>query len=241
MEVVRKRTAASPEEIASALLVGLKNSALEVTQELAYMLHAQLMLETGRGKSLFNFNPGNISVFPSKHKGDFYRPIWFRLKDIEAVSDPVKRARYMRIHEKMNAGKAPMAFASSPTLAAGITYHLQFVKRRFPQVLGAASTGSGMAMGEAIYNSKYCRDDSCQPHIIGPAINSIADQMRTKGLFAALPVSSMPGEIFPGAAISSVPAPPNEHAASFASFSSFSFMSIVALALWAISRRGKKL
>jgi len=109
---------------------------------------ALVWLETARGKSVQNFNLGNISAGES-FEGNAWRPPWFTPDD---DSD-----RNVKLHQAMLEGRAPRAFRAYDTLEAGAADFMRQLHRTFPEVLDAAADGDPTGFRDALAQ-KYSKD-----------------------------------------------------------------------------------
>ena len=123
-----------------------------LTRELARGLLSLVWIETGAGKSMKNFNAGNISA-SSKYTGKVWRPTWFA----EPTADTSPRDR--DLHEKMLKGQAPSAFRAYDSLAQGFQDFVAQLQHTFPEVLVNAETGTPDTFRQALAQ-KYSHDYS---------------------------------------------------------------------------------
>ena len=82
-------------------------------------------LETGRGKSVQNFNIGAISAAPS-YQFEVWRPPWFE------PPTPDTTARNRHLHAEMKAGRAPSAFRAYDSAAEGAEDFARVLLKTFP-------------------------------------------------------------------------------------------------------------
>lgn len=115
------------------------------------LLLALVWIETARGKSVQNWNLGNISASPS-YPNDAWRPPWYDLEGGTAATE-----RNIALHEAMLKGQAPSAFRAYPSLEFGALDFVRSLKGSFPEVLRAAETGDATAFRDALAQ-KYSRD-----------------------------------------------------------------------------------
>lgn len=120
------------------------------TNELA-LLHALVWIETAQGKSVQNFNLGNITA-SENFPGDAWRPPWFELDENSSPRDT-------ELHELMLKGKAPRAFRSYPSLEAGARDFVRTLRASFPEVLIAARESDSEKFRVAL-SQKYSKDYS---------------------------------------------------------------------------------
>jgi hypothetical protein len=141
------RTPLSAEQARDALIVALPG----VDRVTAALLLALVWVETARG-NLTNNNAGNISA-GSSWPGDAWRPPWFEINALTA-----QRPDWVALHIKMTEGKAPSAFRSYPTAAAGFADFARVLRSQFQSVLAAAATGDPARFVSALHDSGYSRD-----------------------------------------------------------------------------------
>lgn len=115
------------------------------------LLMALVWLETGRGKSVQNYNLGNISANEETYSGDAWRPPWY------PEPGPDTSARNVKLHQDMLDGKAPKAFRAYDTLQAGAEDFTNQLKKSFPEVIDAAGTGDATEFRDALAQ-KYSKD-----------------------------------------------------------------------------------
>jgi hypothetical protein len=158
-------------------------------QELPLLL-ALIWIESGRGKSVQNNNPGNLSA-SDHYEGDAWRPPWFEL-------DESSSPRNRDLHALMLEGKAPSAFRSYDSPAEGFRDHANHLKSTFPEVVSAAKTGDAEKFRAAL-SQKYSKDYG-NPNT---TVSLSALQKEFGGLPKALP----PSAASPSPSHSSRPAP----------------------------------
>jgi hypothetical protein len=151
MQVVPRRntpvTAADAKSAVSAAYRSELGHDPNLTLELP-LLMSLVWIETARGKSVQNFNLGNISSGES-FQGNAWRPPWFEPED--------DSARNVQLHQAMLDGKAPKAFRAYDSLDAGATDFMHQLKRSFPEVLEAAADGNPTGFRDALAE-KYSKD-----------------------------------------------------------------------------------
>lgn len=152
-------------------------------RELAELMLAQHWLETGRDKSMYHFNWGNLSA-GSSWEGDVWRPTWYEV-------GPDSSARDRRLHELMLEGKVPSAFRAYPSAEAGVRDYIALLRKpRFQPMLRAAATGDVQAFARAIHDTGYCPD--CEPVSTSKTLSALRHDIRERGLFADLPSGGAP-------------------------------------------------
>lgn len=183
-EVPATATPLTASETASAFLSAWAQvfDGAEPSRTEAEWLLALLWNENARGRAIIQHNWGNLATFPSRG-GDYWRPPWFDLAKIELMDEP-KRSKMLGLHRDMLAGKEPEAFRAWPDHETGAQQWLKQL-RRMPTILAAAKKNSAVAMQDAVYTSRYCVSKQCKT--IAPSYQSLRDEIRRLGLFAALP------------------------------------------------------
>ncbi len=114
------------------------------------MLAVLASIETGRGRSVQNFNVGNITAGPT-YTGAVWRPPWFDAS--EAAGNP----RLERLHQEMLAGRAPSAFRAYGSKEEGARDFARVLARSFPEVMRAALVPSAENFRAALA-AKYSPD-----------------------------------------------------------------------------------
>jgi hypothetical protein len=133
------------------------------------LILALVWVETARGRSVQNFNLGNITASEA-YSGDAWRPPWF-----EPASDADQRT--IRLHEAMERGEAPRAFRAYSSLDQGARDFVRSLRRDFPDVLASAELGDPDAFRVEL-SRKYSKDYE------DPASTASIAQFQTE--FAAL-------------------------------------------------------
>jgi|GEM_PF-4280711 len=161
-------------------------------RETAELLLALLLLEHDHGRAVIEHNWGNVSVTAGPDV-DYWRPPWFDLEAVNAMPDNVpgggfgaevtndKKARYLRLHADMLAGKAPSAFRAFPDDVSGLASFLKTVK---PSMYDAAATGDPAQFAAAYWSSGYCPDQACKDS--APSFRALQKEIQTAGYFSAL-------------------------------------------------------
>lgn len=149
--VARRTTPLSAGEAQAAVASALRATfGRDMTRELPWLM-ALVWIETARGKSVQNFNLGNISASES-FPGDAWRPPWFDLEGGTAATE-----RNIALHEAMLQGKAPRAFRAYPSLEFGALDFARVLKASFPEVIAAAGENSATAFRDALAQ-RYSKD-----------------------------------------------------------------------------------
>ena len=123
-EVAAIRTPVSKEQAATFVVDGLRAKlGREPSEQEAVYTFALAWVESGRGQSIYQHNPGNVSCYDDGRgwSGDFWRPPWY-----PAQHDP----KYDYLHQRMLDGKAPRAFRAYPDAQSGWNDYLREVVRR---------------------------------------------------------------------------------------------------------------
>lgn len=178
------------------LLGALRRHGIEPNRQEAFLLLAQVWVETARGSSLFNRNPGNLSANPDTYPGDYFRPPWF-------VVDEQSSLQMQKLHDLMLENKAPRAFRSYDSFDVGFDDYVDTLSKKFPSILKAAAGGDPNAMASAIRSSGYTPD---APPSTGDTLRALSLEFAQKGLFQTLPLVS-PGQ--GSGSSSSLPSPPS--------------------------------
>lgn len=150
----------------------------------AELLLALIWIENANGASIIRNNWGNLATKPS-FGGDYWRPAWFDLDQVQAMPDSAKRARLLDLHQRMVDGRAPEAFRAFATQADGLRAWLRFLSSpAMRPVLEAASSGNAVAFAHAIFSSGYCPDPECKA--AGPSYARQRDLIHNAGYFDGL-------------------------------------------------------
>lgn len=146
--VPTQSTPISKEQAFSALV---RTWGPDLTRQLARGLLSLIWIETARGGSVKNFNPGNISANPKTYPGLVWLPPW--------VAEPTDETspRNVSLHAAMLKGQAPSAFRAYNSLDEGFIDFVRQIKRSFPEVIAGAQTGSPDDFRVAL-SQKYSHD-----------------------------------------------------------------------------------
>jgi len=177
-EVARIRTPISVTQAAQELVAALVALGEKPSRQEAELLLSQIWLETSRGNSCDNHNPGNISATP-KWTGSFFRPAWFTV-------DATSSHNLQVLHEAMLKGRAPNAFRSYQTFQAGFEDYVRMLFVAFPSIIRAARRDDALALSQAIRSSGYNPDNPVIPTSL--SLQSLQREFRARGVFAALPL-----------------------------------------------------
>jgi peptidoglycan hydrolase-like protein with peptidoglycan-binding domain len=187
-EVSRVATPLAEDSAVKAISIQVLPSIGVVTQEAGRLILAQMWLETGRGKSLFNNNVGNITAGAS-WLGDFWRPPWFNKASIDAMAEGEQKTRLLALHQAMLEGKAPQKFRAYNSMLDGLRDYTARLNREFHAIVDAAKTGSPEAYADAIRSSGYNKD--ADPSTAA-SLRSLMNEFEHKGYFASLPKAQAP-------------------------------------------------
>lgn len=178
-EIARTNTPLENEWEASVYLVmayeGLTGQPFN--KNLMELMLAQIWIETGQGKSLMNYNPGNLS---GSYNGDYWRPPWY-----EVTED--SKERYKKLHELMLQNKVPNKFQAYPDFTTGFEQYIQqiYMKDRFKPLLEAGMSGDAFEFASAIFYTGYCPDDpGCRPENTYKTIETFQKKFREEGVFS---------------------------------------------------------
>lgn len=150
----------------------------------AELLLALIWLENANGQSFIRYNWGNLATRPSSG-GDYWRPSWFDLDQVQAMADGPKKARLLDLHARMLAGSAPEAFRAFGSQAEGLRAWLHFLTSPgMRPLLEAASSGDAVAFAHAVFSSRYCPDPECRA--AGPSYARLRDLIHNAGYFEGL-------------------------------------------------------
>lgn len=144
--VPRKNTPLTMEQIKTAVANTWDG---DLSQNELANLSALVAIETGRGKSVQNHSPGNVTAAQS-YPGMVWRPPWFELT-------PSSSDRDIRLHELMLKGQAPSAFRAYNSFQEGFADWRKMLEKSFPEVLAAAKGSAGEQFGNALAQ-KYSGD-----------------------------------------------------------------------------------
>lgn len=178
-EVPSKLTPVAPLEAATAILKLGPDILGPLSRESARMLLAHLWFETGQGKTLWNYNPGNVmaahivngrEVF-IRADADYRRPSWYL-----DTSNPY--------HAAMMKGREPSAFLALSSLDDGIRSYLENVSRK-DGMTGPMARSDVSAFSRGIRQSGYC--PSCEDGTLEKAITQYIKEFEQAGYFSSLP------------------------------------------------------
>ena len=147
--VSRQNTPVSAQQCVSALMSAWPSSGGVLTRELATSLLALCFIETGSGKSMQNYSPGNITA-SSAWTGDAWRPTWFTITDSSSQRDK-------DLNAAMQKGQAPSAFRAYSDLAEGFEDFSRVLITQFPEVIAAGRSGDADQFRVAL-SKKYSGD-----------------------------------------------------------------------------------
>lgn len=156
--VTRKNTPVSAQDCVTALEQAWNPAYGILTRELATSLLALCFIETGSGKSMQNYSPGNITAGNS-WQGDAWRPPWFT-EQPSSPPDGVSQAAWQRnvtLHDQMLKGQAPSAFRAFPALIEGFEDFTKTLVKQFPDVVEAGREGNADSFRVAL-SKRYSGD-----------------------------------------------------------------------------------
>lgn len=195
-EVPATNTPVSERDAAAYLVLALSGElGRKPTRNEAAILLGQLWLESARGQSVHNNNPGNLTA-NDKGTSDFWRPPWFA-EPTDETGNAIgwNNERNADLHAKMLKGQAPSAFLAFPSMLDGFKTYVSWIHRKFPSILEAAGKGDPLATARAIQQSGYCPD--CNPTTTANTLSQFRTQFLAKGYFNGLPLVLPPPQ--PGA------------------------------------------
>lgn len=158
-------------------------------QARAELLLALIWIENANGQSIIQNDWGNLATKPSLG-GDYWRPPWFDLDQVEAMPDGAKKARLLDLHQRMLDGKAPEAFRAFATQQDGLRAWLRLLATPgMRPILTAASSGDAVAFAHAIFSTRYCPDPECKA--AGPSYARTRDLIHAAAYFDGLKKKSV--------------------------------------------------
>jgi len=173
MSEVKRRNTPWQDRFAARQLRQVLRRIRGANRNMAELLMTQIWLETGRGKSVQNNSPGNITS--AGKKGDFWRPTWYVVTDESSPRD-------LRLNKLMLEGKAPRAFRSYQTPESGFEDYIRFLSSpRYKPLLAAAASGDVASFARAVRDTGYCPD--CDPSKTESTFRALRDEFRRDGLF----------------------------------------------------------
>ena len=147
----------------------------------AELLLAMVWLENANGKSIIQHNWGNLATVASAG-GDYWRPPWFDLDQVQAMEDGPKKRRYLDLHQRMLDNAAPEAFRAFAGHELGARAWLRLLQQeRMRPILDAASSGDATRFAHAIFSTGYCPDPECKA--AGPSYAALRDQIHAASYF----------------------------------------------------------
>lgn len=182
-EVPRQTTPHTDAELVPGLIAGLtQRIGSTPVRQLAEMLLAQIRFEG----NLNNNNVGNLQATKS-WTGDYWRPPWFDQAAIDAITDPVLKAKRQAQHDDMLVGRAPEAFKAFNTIEEGLNSYLDLLfKPLYHPLLAAAATGDPVAFATEVHKH-YTPDASFDVTAVAKTLGSLVKGFQAKGLFDMLP------------------------------------------------------
>lgn len=185
-EVPRKLTPLPEDETATVILNAWSSTGLALpTRRAAALLLSLVWLENSRGAAFNNFNWGNLST-AAKPGVDFWRPPWFDPAEIDAIEDPARRERMIRLHQEMVENRQPSAFLAFGSHLGGARTWINRLHEKFPSIVDAARTGDVNQFAQAYHSSGYCPSPECEPGNMTPSFAKLSDEIEGRGMFSAL-------------------------------------------------------
>jgi peptidoglycan hydrolase-like protein with peptidoglycan-binding domain len=156
--------------------------------------------ETAQGRSVIQYNWGNVSV-PAKKLDSVphWRPPWMDPEYLEQLPEGAKKTRLMHIREEALAGRAPVAFRAYFSHEAGADAWLKLLTTRFRNILRAAGTGDPRKLWRAVAwpakegGASYCPD--CRDKAVLEQYRALHAQIGREGLFASLKKNGDPEKV----------------------------------------------
>lgn len=172
-EVPATATPVSEYDASVYLVVGLTQALQDApSEQVAVYSMALAWIETARGKSIIQNNPGNITT-TAKSSGNYWRPPWY-----PEQHDP----KYDALHAKMLAGQAPNAFRAYPDQQSGWNSFAYEVARRKP-LLSAMAADDPLQVVRALRSTGYSSDYTDQT---AESFRSLVAEFRSRNLFGGL-------------------------------------------------------
>lgn len=144
VEVTASSTPASSDEIRLALDAAWS----ELSRSARDYFHALILVETNRGRSLKQWNVGNLSAggfsngVEKLSNSNYWRPPWF--------SEPGE------LHDRMLAGEVPSAFRAFDDLQTGVAAFVQVLRgERYRGLVSSAERDDPKAFVSALRDSGY--------------------------------------------------------------------------------------
>jgi hypothetical protein len=191
-QVPATNTPVSEYDASVYLVVGLTKALSSApSEQLATYSMSLAWVETARGKSIVQHNPGNLSA-GANWSGDYWRPPWFD------STDP----KYAKLHQQMLDGTTPSAFRAYATPQAGWDAFAREVVRRKSLVAAMASDdtlGIVRALRETGYAPEYSDASAA-------SFRSLAAEFRSRKLFSGLATATATVKAKPGSGVGAVAA-----------------------------------
>jgi hypothetical protein len=138
-----------------------------------------MALETGRFKSIYGFNVGNVVCTGG---ATCWRPSWFEITEASSTRDKT-------LHVEMKAGRAPSAFAVLPDLVSGLGSYFRVVGKR-KGMSEALHAGDALRYAQETVSSNYC--GNCDANSLGQSLASLQREFMPH--FDSLDSKPMPAE-----------------------------------------------
>lgn len=172
-EVPATATPVSEYDASVYLVVGLTQALQDApSEQVAVYSMALAWIETARGRSLIQNNPGNITTTAGA-AGSYWRPPWY-----PDQHDP----KYDSLHAAMLAGTAPNAFRAYPDQQTGWNAFAYEIVRRKP-LLSAMATDDPLQVVRALRATKYSQDYTDRT---AESFRSLVAEFRSRNLFGGL-------------------------------------------------------
>lgn len=129
-------------------------------------LASLVAIETGRGKSVQNWNLGNLTAGES-YSGKVWRPPWFEVTDTSSERDK-------SLHKLMLEGKAPSAFRAYDSVQIGAKDFAKFLLKPTYAGLMKAANGSDSDNYRLAIAERYSKD------YLNPKVTDTLIQLRSE-------------------------------------------------------------
>lgn len=123
------------------------------------LLLGHVAAENARGRSVYNYNVGNISGRPGNGYDVAPAPWADELIDSAPAA---QQKRYRELNRRMHEGTVPSHFRAYGHLGAGAdAYAGLLTKKRYAPMLNAARADDPRAFARAVVSTGYCADPEC--------------------------------------------------------------------------------
>lgn len=172
-EVPPLATPVSEYQASALLVVGLTQALQDApSEQIAVYSMALAWLETARGRSVIQNNPGNLTK-TANWTEDYWRPPWYPEKH-----DP----KYDALHAKMLAGEAPSAFRAYTDQQTGWNDFAREIARR-KTLLSAMEADDPLAVVRGLRTTGYSQDYT---DATANSFRSLVAEFRSRNLFGGL-------------------------------------------------------